>query len=293
MAGDWQPGEDGTFGGAVEEYDAAGYLRIDAGAVDPLTGLSHQEQAHRALNRHRSQGMAFVPEPGPHYFYYRLEHSDVPTAQPEHSFFDGLDTDLTGLAASDLPESLAVEGPAGDPLRARNRRRRRVPPARARRGGRPPAGLPRRARRRLVADLAEAGPDPATAALTRHWTVCGPAATRCSPGACGCALDCALSSPYASPGDTVTVDVRFWNGGPEPVTVQRPGPRRPRRLGGGRTAPEPAAAEFAVTVPLEEPPTTPYWLRAARGPFAYVWPPDDPDARGRTRGSGRRSTRRR
>lgn len=277
VAGDWQPGEDGTFGGAIEEYDAAGYLRIDAGAVDPLTGLSHQEQAQRALNRHRSQGMAFVPEPGPHYFYYRLEQSDVPTAQPERSFFDGLDTDLTGLAADDLSESLAVKNrlatlsahasaavDAFRPLEPDGAVDHLLPYLDELDG--------------LVADLAGAGPDPATAALTLRLDGLR---TRCHEVLAECLrlrVDCAVPSPYASAGDTVPVDVRFWNGGPEPVTVRGLDLVVPDGWDVVRTTTEADAAGFAVTVPPHEPPTTPYWLRAARGPFAYVWPPDDPGA---------------
>ncbi len=272
-AGDWQPGEDGTFGTAIEEYDAAGYLRIDTGAVDALTGLSHQEQAHRALNRHRSQGMAFVPEPGPHFFYYRLEHSHVPTSQPERSFFDGLDTALTGLAADGLPESLAVK----DRLATLTGRA-----AAAAEAFHPVA--PERVADHLLpyldelegllADLGDADPDPANAALAHHLRHLR---TRCHQVLAGCLrlrVECSVPAVYASPGDTVTVDLRFWNGGPEPAGVADLDLDVPDGWTVRRSATEPSAAEFAVTIPTHEPPTTPYWLRAARGPFGYVWPED-------------------
>ena len=274
VAGDWQPGEDGTFGGAIEEYAAAGYLRIDTGAVDPLTGLSHQEQAHRALNRHRSQGMAFVPEPGPHYFYYRLEHSHVPTTQPERSFFDGLDTDLTGLATDGLPELLA----------AKDRLANLTGHAAAAVDGfhsLTPEGVVDHLLPfldeldGLLADLADpAASDsaPAIGSLARHLT---DLRTRCHRVLAACLrlrAECTIQSAYASAGDTVSVEVQFWNGGPEPVDVGGLDLVVPDGWTVRPTAIEQTVAVFAVTVPQHEQPTTPYWLREARGPFGYVWP---------------------
>ena len=105
VAGDWQPGEEGAFGVIVDEYERAGDLRIDSGVIDPVAGLTYQEQAHLAINRHRTQGMGFVPQPGSYYFYYRLEHSLVPVTGREFEMYDGLDQSLRGLAglAPDLP----------------------------------------------------------------------------------------------------------------------------------------------------------------------------------------------
>ena len=65
VAGDWQPGEASHFGEIVEEYEAAGYLRVATGALDPVSGMTFQQQAHLAVNRHRTQGMGFIADPGP------------------------------------------------------------------------------------------------------------------------------------------------------------------------------------------------------------------------------------
>jgi LmbE family N-acetylglucosaminyl deacetylase len=98
VAGDWQPGEASHFGEIVDAYEKAGHLRIDTGELDPVSGLTFQEQAHLAVNRHRSQGMGFIPAPGSYYYYYRLVRSVRGAAGREQGFFDGVDATLSGLA---------------------------------------------------------------------------------------------------------------------------------------------------------------------------------------------------
>ncbi|MFF3159647.1 cyclic nucleotide-binding domain-containing protein [Streptomyces sp. NPDC057910] len=274
MAGDWQPGEDGASGQAVEEYDATGCLKLDTGEVDPLTGLTYQEQAHRALNRHRSQGMRFVPEPGPHFFYYRLEHSHVPAPVPESGFFDGLDTSLTGLALELLPESLKVMerlGSLTDHVAAAVSAFHPLEPAAATRHLLPYLDE----LDGLLIDLARPGAGLRAEALSRFLTNLR---ARCHHvvGAClRLRVECAAPSAYAGPGETVPVRVQLWNGHEEPVTVVAVELAVPPGWSVHRKSPADAAPVcFAVTIPEHEPPTTPYWLREQRGPFTYLWPKD-------------------
>ncbi|MGW2588305.1 cyclic nucleotide-binding domain-containing protein [Streptomyces virginiae] len=242
--------------------------------MDPLTGLSYQEQAHRALNHHRSQGMAFVPEPGPHYFYYRLEHSRVPVPSPEHSLFDGLDTGLTGLIFGRLPESLAVRG--------------RLAALTAHVGSAVDAFRPldtAAATRHLfhyldgleglLVDLARTAPEPSAATLSRFLEGLR---TRCHNTIAACLrlrAECRTESVYGSPGDVLPVHAQLWNGGEEPTSVTGielvvPDGWTLRRTSSEQTT----ATRFAVTIPEHARATTPYWLQTERGPFAYAWPDD-------------------
>ncbi|MFF3159415.1 cyclic nucleotide-binding domain-containing protein [Streptomyces sp. NPDC057910] len=286
MARDWQPGEEGAFGIAVEEYESAGCLRLDTGEVDPLTGLSYQEQAHRAVSHHRSQGIAFLPEPGPYLFYYRLEDSRVPVPSHEQDFFTGLDTGLTGLPVEGLPPSLrarerlaalaaAVDGAvaAFHPLDPAPTAHHLLPYL---------DGADE-----LLADLARAEPAPVAAALSRFL---GGLSARCHAVVAACLrlrVECRTGARYASPGETLRVDVRLWNGGKEPAgptEVELAVPegwsvRRSVRPDTTTTiGPAAVAFGFEVTIPEREPATTPYWLRVPRGPFAYAWPDHGPEA---------------
>lgn len=84
---------------ANEEYT----LRLDTGAYDPVLGSSYSQLAVEGLSRQMSQGAGggIVP-PGHRYSHYRLVASvfDTPalTGGKEQSFFDGIDTTVSGLA---------------------------------------------------------------------------------------------------------------------------------------------------------------------------------------------------
>src|SRR5918996_1531509 len=95
--GDWQPGEDVTFGARLPQLERAGLLSINSGMFDPISGRSYQELAGIGISRHQSQAMAFLPRRGDHFSYYRLERSLVTTGEPEQGLFDGLDPTLPGL----------------------------------------------------------------------------------------------------------------------------------------------------------------------------------------------------
>src|SRR5918992_2142236 len=110
--GDWQPGEEFTFGAQLPDLDRQRFLRINTGEFDPISGRTYQELAWIGVNRHQSQAMAFLPVRGDYFAYYRLDRSFVETTEPEAGFFDGLDPTLPGLpqkagsAVPPLPEGL-------------------------------------------------------------------------------------------------------------------------------------------------------------------------------------------
>jgi len=95
--GDWQPGEKTLLGNFRAEFERDGFVRIDTGELDPIAGLTYQQQAWIAFNCHRTQAMGFLPERGSFFYYYRLKESRVDTGRRERSFYDGLDPTLSGL----------------------------------------------------------------------------------------------------------------------------------------------------------------------------------------------------
>ena len=96
--GDWQPGEDTSFGKIIPELERDGMVRINAGEFDPIAGRTYQEQAWIGFNSHKTQAMGFVPERGDFYYYFSLHKSLAPVSDRESGLFDGLDPSLTGLA---------------------------------------------------------------------------------------------------------------------------------------------------------------------------------------------------
>ncbi len=285
VAGDWQPGEDAIFGEIVDEHERSGYLRVDTGLVDPVSGLTFQEQAHLAVNRHRSQGIGFVPEPGPYYFYYRLEHSTAPSGGRETSFFDGCDPLLTGLAADTAPDGLdlherlervvALVDEAADTFRP-DRPSEAVPPL-----------VDALAVLRSSLDsIANAVPHDraaaVAAALARKEQDVEDVIAACSHLRAECLVDRARITP----GRDLTVTVRLWNGQGKPVPVEaasldvppgwavRRGDASP--AGTTPTAAVPYEATYQVSVPPQQSPNPPYWLQEAREPYRYHWPETSP-----------------
>jgi len=95
--GDWQPGEENSLGKLRPEFERDGFVRIDTGELDPIAGLTYQQQAWIAFNCHQTQAMGFLPMRGSFYYYYRLKESRVATKPREEFFYDGLDPTLLGL----------------------------------------------------------------------------------------------------------------------------------------------------------------------------------------------------
>ena len=90
--------------GASSCPDADWTLKLNTGAVDPLLGTSYADFAMRGLKHQLSQGAGgWTVEPGDRFTFYRLVDSVLPSTLDmeghEKSFFDGIDTAITGLAS--------------------------------------------------------------------------------------------------------------------------------------------------------------------------------------------------
>ncbi|NYJ06404.1 cyclic nucleotide-binding domain-containing protein [Petropleomorpha daqingensis] len=268
VAGDWQPGEDGSFGVLVPEYEQAGYLRLDTGEVDPVAEVSYQEQAHTAVNRHRSQGIGFVPEPGPYFYYYRLVRSPSAPPSREASFYDGLDPLLTGL---------------GDDPRLTAARAALETAAENFRPDRPTACLPRLVEAWEALSALEAVED--DEALARYLTRRTAEIEEVVAGFLSVRVECLADRARITPGREVRVVVRVW-GGADPVDVEKVELHVPDGWLAVRTSaddgpPHPSHTAqhevvYLVTVPADVEPQAPYWLRAPRGPYRYAWPERSP-----------------
>jgi LmbE family N-acetylglucosaminyl deacetylase len=96
--GDWQPGEDSNFGELQPEFEGDGYIRINTGEYEPISGRTYQELGWLTFNSYQTQAMGFIPEQGDFYYYYQLYASQVPVPAKEETFYDGVDPTLTGLS---------------------------------------------------------------------------------------------------------------------------------------------------------------------------------------------------
>jgi len=287
VSGDWQPGEQAEFGCIVENHERAGYLRIDAGKLDPLSGRTYQEQAHLAMNRHLSQGMSFVPEPGAYYYYYRLDRGGPVSPAREHDFFDGLDPTLTGLA----------DGPGrGSPLVRSLLQKARQSAEAAFEVYHPqrPAEAARHlavglsSLRELASQLDRAAFDlndlaALEAVLARRVQRFETVLAECL----GLRVECLLSVPRLTPGGRVRVTVRAWNSGEREATIdavhlQMPLDWTSRPVDAALQArgllpnDAPFEKQYDVELPASEPYSTPYWLRQPGTPYKYAWPGTGP-----------------
>ena len=99
--------------GATTCPDADWTLRLNTGERNADLGESYVQFAMEGLRHQLSQGAAnWTVDPGDRFTFYRLVDSVVPSAAGkeghEKSFFDGIDTSLTGLVASLGPEQKQV-----------------------------------------------------------------------------------------------------------------------------------------------------------------------------------------
>jgi LmbE family N-acetylglucosaminyl deacetylase len=280
--GDWQPGEDVTFGQELPELERPDVLRINLGEFDPISGRSYHELASIGVNRHRSQAMAVSPARGDHISYFRLDRSLVPIPQPVHGFFDGLDPTLVGLAGRVGERRDAILGHLEEAMARARHAVESFRPDRPSDAGM--AVLDGLAALRRARD--ELGPDrlgdyaAVDRSLARKITDFEETAARCL----GIDVDCLIEESRLTPGETTLVSTVVWNAGesivdgveieldaPPGWIVQRldPEPGDPAR-------PAPTATSFRVGVPEEAALSSPYWLREPREPYRYRWPDEGP-----------------
>jgi LmbE family N-acetylglucosaminyl deacetylase len=94
----WQPLKL-YMGGVRENEDWT--IRVDPAVYSPWLGDSYANFARAGLSYQRSQnGGRNDPQPGPAYGYYKRLASNVSAPAKESSFFDGIDTSITGLFAA-------------------------------------------------------------------------------------------------------------------------------------------------------------------------------------------------
>src|SRR5919197_4329439 len=76
-------------------------IRVDPAVYSPWLGDSYANLARLGLSFQRSQNSGrYDPQSGPAYAYYKRLSSRVNAAEKETSFFDGIDTSITGLFAA-------------------------------------------------------------------------------------------------------------------------------------------------------------------------------------------------
>jgi LmbE family N-acetylglucosaminyl deacetylase len=285
-SGDWQPGE-GTplFGARRTEFEQDGCVRVDTGEFDPVAGQTYQEQAWRAFNQHKTQGMGFVPSKGPFYYYYSRCKSLVPGPAREPSFYDGLDRSLVGLAdypgqgRGSLREKLQVIVKQAETALARFRAE---DPAQA-------AGPLLEALSLLqeleVAIAGESLSEEARQALSRYLARKVKEFEEVTTQCLGLSLECLAGRARVSPGQRCRIDVRLWNARQLPLERVEFALRLPDgweieaagREHAGDSAPLHEAV-FDVLVSAAAGLTCPYWLSLPRAGYRYRWPAATPAA---------------
>jgi LmbE family N-acetylglucosaminyl deacetylase len=288
--GDWQPGEKAAaFGARRPEFEQDGCVRVDTGEFDPVVGLTYQEQAWRAFNQHKTQGMGFVPSKGPFYYYYARCKSLVSEPAREASFYDGLDRSLAGLAdypgqgRSFLRESLQAVVEQAETALARFRAE---DPARA--AGPLLEGLS--LLQELEAALAEEPlSEEARQALAGYLARKAKDFEEVTAQCLGLGLECLAGRARVGPGQRCRIDARLWNARQLPLE----GVEFALRLPDGweiegeieATSREPAGgsaplheAVFDVRVSEAAGLTCPYWLSLPRDGYYYRWPAAAPAA---------------
>jgi LmbE family N-acetylglucosaminyl deacetylase len=109
----WQPLK--LYMGGVRE-DEDWTIRVDSGQYSPWLGDSYNNFSRIGLSFQRSQNSGRLTRtPGPSYGYYKRLASTVAAPDKETSFFDGIDTRISGIfaalrrrAPAGLPERLAT-----------------------------------------------------------------------------------------------------------------------------------------------------------------------------------------
>lgn len=292
MQKDWQPGEDVILGGVVPEYERGNILRINAGDFDAISERTFQELAAIGRNRHRTQAMAELPESGDYFYYYSLVRSLIPVERPEHSFFDGIDAGLAGMAeypggGPDLRPALVEAAARAEAAIHAYRPEDPTEAGQAVLQGlealREALRIARSDRSHPLAGASRSGDGAHAlqAALQHKIRSFEEVAARCF----GIRVDCMVDPHRVVPGESVRISARVWCLGasragdahldlelPVGWTARSAKERAPRADPDG----EPLLnSGFDVRVPEGAEYSCPYWLREPRRPYRYAWPEDE------------------
>ena len=234
---------------------ASATQRLDAGALDPVRGLSYHQIAMAGRSQHRSQDEGQLERPGPSIARLAfLEWRDKARGATDgDGLFAGVDT---------LPPGQAGYAAVIDSARAR------LNPAH------PEAIVPllARARREL------AGSDSSQRLLLDEALAT----------AAGVAIDGAADDGIVIPGERVQVEATVWNAGPGAVTLDgidlaAPSGWKVERVDASTSPVAPgtvATRRFAATVAADAPRAQPYFLRRPLLGALYDWSGAPPEWRG-------------
>ncbi len=272
-------------------------IEIDTGTLDPLLGLTHHQVAMDSRSQHRSQDFGTALPLGPRVTRLSLVSSRV-GGSPTDPLLAGIDTTLASLAA-DLGETARVD------VRAYRE-------AIARAGGslhatRPESALPSLAEAlRRLERLRAAARTGGESELRRELDRRAGLLTRALLAVAGVRVELRARDDVLVPGQTVLVEARVWSGAGatlelDPPAIEAPSgwsvegiapdvetepddegpfarffrredtvfdPSVRARLGPG----ELGLWRYAVTVPADEPPASPWFLEHPRDGDLYQWP---------------------
>jgi LmbE family N-acetylglucosaminyl deacetylase len=224
----------------------AATLRLDGGALDPVTGRSYHQIAMAGRSRHRSQDMGQIERPGPSVDRLAFVEWRDPGrgTRDGDGLFAGVDTLLAGTRGY---------GALIDSARSR------LNPVH------PGAIVPLLVR--ALAELAEA--DSGQQALLEQTLA----------AAAGVVIDGVADDAIVIPGERLQVETNVWNGGETRVTLDgvqlgAPPGWTVERLDPASSAVAPgtvATRRFAVTVAADAPRSQPYFLRRPLAGALYEW----------------------
>ena len=281
-----------VLGQGRQQTNDSSVVEINTGQFDPLLGRSYYELAMEGRSQHKSQGEGALELRGTQTSRVRLVERAPDGLQHdprEQSIYDGLDTNIRGLArltqirSDELNDELAlVERDAKAAQEHFNALDPRTVIA-ALTAGLTHVHDARETINKLKGqDAARFEANFLLAEKEREFSEAMRLAT-------GVRLDALADAETIAPGDSFNVAVRAFVGDEQLARVRDlnlrapagwrveplAAPQRNDALGIGRERPQ-AFAYFRVTVPADAQPTQPYWLQRPRKGDMYEWTKADP-----------------
>lgn len=303
----WQPqkfyqsmdnsGADLTSGGAANikgfrnpRYEKPGIVSINTGEFDPVSGLTYQSRAWLAYNKHQTQSMGFVPNPGDFFYYFNLYKSLVDVPTEESDFYEGLDPTLTGLSHYPGHESKKLLDRLAEIKGETNRAHdefRADEPLKASDGVLKGLNLLRSLRKDLTSLVRyKTSRSALDYYLGRKEKDFEMAAAKCL----GLELECKSSRHRIMPGESFEVSAKLWNNrrcdfGKTEFSLSMDETwdsevvkKQEKKTDNGLPSLT-FEEEFSITISETSDLSCPYWLVNQRGPYLYSWPEGEPCSR--------------